>query len=669
MKALDNLKVSTKISANSGLILLLLLACSGVTIYGLMTAKDYFSDYRNLTVQTVSAAQVQTYMQTARIGVTGFVLNGNRQSAGMVAENVAQAQESIQQILNRIEDPAITARMEGAASQIRSYGQTFQTLLPMQERREQLTQKMLELAESASAALNGMMTGLQQEFNADGVFMASQAMRQLMLAQNQANLFLSENGSKQVDAVAEHLGKLKESMVGLDVMVSSTEGRQHFDALSAAIPQYEAAFSEVVGVTLRRNATIAHRLDRMGPQIASDLDQIKDDNAAQMRTIGAAALAAIDNSFIVGAGVSAFALLVGIALSLLIGRGIARPIVGMTQAMTALAAGDKESEIPAQNRKDEVGQMAGAVQVFKENMIRADEMAAQQAAEQQARERRAKAIEQMTQDFDAAVAGVLAQVGAATAELQSTASSMSATAEQTNHQAGAVAAASEQAAANVQTVAAASEELYSSIQEIGRQVSQSSTIADKASKDARKTNEQVEALAHAAQKIGEVVRLIQDIAEQTNLLALNATIEAARAGEAGKGFAVVASEVKSLATQTARATEEIGQQIGSIQTETSSAVSAIREIGQTIAEINDIAANIAAAVEEQGAATQEISRNVQEAAKGTQEVSTNIVGVTQAAAETGQAADQVTHSAGNVASQSEELRLAVENFLKGVRAA
>ena len=669
MKLLDNLKVSTKISANSGIILLLLLASSGVTIFGLEMAKQYFAEYRNLTVQTVSAANTQAELQQARLNVKEFVLKGSKQASNSVIEHIGLAQQSIQQILERIKDPAITARMEGAASQIRSYGQTFQTLLPMHERREQLTQKMLELAETASTALNGMMTGLQQEFNADGVFMASQAMRQLMLAEIQANLFLSENGSKQVDAVAEHLGLLKESMVGLDVMVSSTEGRQHFDKLSEVIPQYEAAFSEVVGVTLRRNATIAHRLDRMGPQIANDLDQIKDDNAAQMRSIGDAAFAAIDRSFIVGAGVSAFALLAGIALAVLIGRGIARPIIGMTQAMTALAGGDKETDIPAQDRKDEVGQMAGAVQVFKENMIRADELAAQQAVEQQAREKRAQAIERMTQDFDAAVAGVLAQVGAATAQLQSTASSMSATAEETNHQAGAVAAASEQAAANVQTVAAASEELYSSIQEIGRQVSQSSTIADKASKDARKTNEQVEALALAAQKIGEVVRLIQDIAEQTNLLALNATIEAARAGEAGKGFAVVASEVKSLATQTAQATEQIGQQIGSIQTETSSAVAAIREIGDTISEINDIAANIAAAVEEQGAATQEISRNVQEAAKGTQEVSTNIVGVTQAAAETGQAADQVTHSAGNVANQSEELRLAVENFLKGVRAA
>ena len=254
-------------------------------------------------------------------------------------------------------------------------------------------------------------------------------------------------------------------------------------------------------------------------------------------------------------------------------------------------------------------------------------------------------------------------VASAAAELQNTAESMSATAEQTSKQSSAVAAASEQASTNVQTIASAAEELASSLEEVGRQVTESSTIAQSAVQEAQKTNEAVEGLATASSKIGEVVDLINDIASQTNLLALNATIEAARAGDAGKGFAVVASEVKSLAGQTAKATEEIGSQITSIQGATQEAVSAIKGIGETIDKINGIASTIASAVEEQSAATQEIARNVQQASTGTQEVSSNIGDVQKAADETGQSAGQLLEAAGELSKQSETLKQEVEGFL------
>jgi len=254
-------------------------------------------------------------------------------------------------------------------------------------------------------------------------------------------------------------------------------------------------------------------------------------------------------------------------------------------------------------------------------------------------------------------------VASASAEMEASAQSMSATAEETNRQASAVAAASEEASTNVQTVASAAEELSSSISEISRQVTQSSEVARKAVEEAAKTNTTVKGLVEAAQKIGDVVNLINDIAGQTNLLALNATIEAARAGEAGKGFAVVASEVKSLATQTAKATEDIGRQIGAIQGATNDAVNAIHGIGQTIEEIAKIASNISAAVEEQGSATQEIARNVQQASVGTQEVSSNITGVTRAATDTGSAAGQVLTAAQELARQGDALKKEVESFL------
>jgi methyl-accepting chemotaxis protein len=337
--------------------------------------------------------------------------------------------------------------------------------------------------------------------------------------------------------------------------------------------------------------------------------------------------------------------------------------------MGRLAGGDTNAEIPGVGRGDEVGRMAEAVKVFKDNMIKAEALAAEQALEAERKEKRRVAIEGYIEKFDRTVSEALRTVSTAAEELQRTAQAMAGTAEETTRQATVVAAGAEEASTNVQTVAAATEELSASIEEISRQMSQSNAVTDKAVDQTQKTDASVQSLAEAATKIGDVVKLINAIAGQTNLLALNATIEAARAGEAGKGFAVVASEVKNLATQTAKATEDIASQVGAIQSATGGAVEAIRGIGATIGEVKSIATTVAAAVEEQGAATREIARNVQQAAAGTAEVSSNIGGVTQAANDTGAAATQVLGASSDLARQGEVLRTEVNQFLASIRAA
>jgi methyl-accepting chemotaxis protein len=437
--------------------------------------------------------------------------------------------------------------------------------------------------------------------------------------------------------------------------------------LTGLAGQYEAAFLEMAKLQL----TINDKLSGMSEAYAAAepiLEAIRN-SASERRAAAGAEMDQIEAQarYVMFGAVIVIALVI-LTLAFVIGRGISRPVNQLAAAMSRLTAGDKSVEVPVIG-SDEVAEMAGAFGVFKASMIKAEELAAKEMEAQRQRAERARQIELLTDKFDQDVSLVLKAVSAATTEMQATASSMTATAEETARQATAVASASEEASTNVTTVSVATEELTASIQEISRQVQQSAAVAGRAVADADRTNVQVKGLADAAQKIGEVVGLINDIASQTNLLALNATIEAARAGEAGKGFAVVASEVKSLANQTAKATEEIGSQIGGIQQATGSAVAAIQSIASTIREINDIATAIASAVEEQGAATQEISRNVQQASAGTQEVSANISGVSQAAAATGAAADQVKSSATELSQQSETLRGKVETFLSSIKAA
>ncbi|WP_374654533.1 methyl-accepting chemotaxis protein [Dongia sp.] len=349
--------------------------------------------------------------------------------------------------------------------------------------------------------------------------------------------------------------------------------------------------------------------------------------------------------------------------------GISKPLTGSIDQLNRLSRNDLAIEIAGAARGDEIGDIARALQVFKDTALAAEAMRAEQAEEQRAKERRQQVVDGLIKTFDDTMSNELTQLTSASTELQATAQSMSSTAEETSRQATAVAAASEQASANVQTVAAAADELSASVAEISRQVEQSTHIAGQAVADAERTDAAVRILAEAAQKIGAVVGLINEIASQTNLLALNATIEAARAGEAGKGFAVVASEVKNLATQTAKATDDISAQISGMQTSTEEAVSAIKGISTIIGQMSEITTTIASAVQEQGAATQEIARNVQQAAQGTQDVSTNIGGVTQAAGETGAASTQVLGTAADLSRQADTLRQSVTQFLESVRSA
>jgi methyl-accepting chemotaxis protein len=405
------------------------------------------------------------------------------------------------------------------------------------------------------------------------------------------------------------------------------------------------------------------RIEPMIEEIAKDIEQRHDAAEAQeVDTLGA-----VKRWMLIAL---AFAIVIVSSLSLTIARAVTNAIMTMAQAMVRLAKGDMKVEIPGVGRRDEIGEMAGAVDIFKTNMIEAERLRVEQAEiEQRQAEQRKADMHRLANAFEAAVGEIVETVSSASTELEASAGTLTRTAEHAQELATTVASASEEASTNVGSVASATEELSSSVDEISRQVQSSAQMATNAVDQAKITTEKVSQLSKAALNIGDVVELINTIAGQTNLLALNATIEAARAGEAGRGFAVVASEVKALAEQTAKATGEISQQISSIQAATEDSVQAIKKISGTIEHLSEVSSTIAAAVEEQGAATQEISRNVQQAAQGTQLVSSNISDVQRGASETGSASAQVLSAARSLSRESNRLKKEVDRFLMTVRAA
>ncbi len=453
--------------------------------------------------------------------------------------------------------------------------------------------------------------------------------------------------------------------------------------IAAQVPEMERAFTTLLQTAMKAADLSASKLgadaralmdqnftgtlDKMRTDLRAMAEQASEQADARSAALGEEVGAARNQAYAIAAGAIILVMLLGLWIAM---RGVVSPVRNLTATMETLAGGVLNTTVPGVQRGDEIGVMARSVEGFRAGLLEAGQLKAkQEEIKAQAEIDKRRAMNELADGFQASVGQVVNTLSSASTELTSAATSMASIAEETSRQATTVAAAAEQATTNVQTVASAAEELSSSVLEISRQVATSSQMATDAVGEAERTDATVQGLTNSVTRISEVVRLISEIASQTNLLALNATIEAARAGDAGKGFAVVASEVKHLATQTARATEDISGRIGEIQSATSESVGAIGRISRVIRDMNDIAMSIASAVEQQGAATQEIARNVMQAAEGTRQVSSNIGAVTQASTETGTAASQVQSTSAEVAQQADGLRGEVDRFLDRVRAA
>jgi methyl-accepting chemotaxis protein len=492
--------------------------------------------------------------------------------------------------------------------------------------------------------------------------------RQHMLAETKED---KEGAEKSLDNLARKNMKVRRAY---EAVITSPEERALYTDWSKRWEVYQGIAAKMIELSKKDGLSREARdLNKEMIKAGNDADAILEKDV-ELNSKGAEddtrSAAATYSSMLMMLGIIVgLAILGGAAVSFYVIRDISAGIASIVQPMQALGKGDLSAEVPHQSEKTEIGQMADALQIFKEALIAkraADELAAKDA---EAKIERGRRVDGITREFEQMIGDIVNNVSSASSELEASAGTLSTTATRSQELSTTVAAASEEASTNVQSVASATEELSSSVNEISRQVQESARMAGSAVDQARSTTDRVGELSKAATRIGDVIELINTIAGQTNLLALNATIEAARAGEAGRGFAVVASEVKALAEQTAKATGEIGQQINGIQAATQDSVNAIKEISGTIEKLSEISSTIAAAVEEQGAATQEISRNVQQAAHGTQQVSSNITDVQRGAAETGSASSQVLAAAKTLSADSGRLKSEVSKFLTNVRAA
>ena len=590
-----------------------------------------------------------------------------RQFAKLEAKDMEAALAIAQRPETRERLQKIKTLMESYTAGTEELAKAQSDLLAQLARRSAISGEWTKAIEAQLSS--SMLEGLPNRPDIEKLLLQADASLNVMLAS--VWRFGATGDVEMLGEIAVAEGTLADALKAARKETGDKEFHGRIDAMESIVQRFLAANQTVVKIEELKSVILAERTVKVVNE-AGELMEAAVSTAQNNRNVSkeevVAATAQANWISLILAIVVVIALIASVAFSFL---GVARPMTRLNAALGEMAGGNLDVVIPGANRGDEIGDLAKTVSIIRENAeqkardeaetkIRQDEIVAQQ--------RKADMVK-LADQFESAVGEIVDTVSSASTELEASAGTLSVTAERSQELTTMVASASEEASTNVQSVASATEELSSSVNEIGRQVQESARMATDAVGQARATNERVSELTKAAARIGDVVELINTIAEQTNLLALNATIEAARAGEAGRGFAVVASEVKALAEQTSKATGEIGQQITGMQAATQELVSAIKEISGTIERLSEISSTIAAAVEEQGAATQEISRNVQQAAHGTQQVSTNITDVQRGASETGSASAQVLSAAQSLSGDSNRLKLEVGKFLQTVRAA
>jgi methyl-accepting chemotaxis protein len=666
---LPTLRFRGKVTLGFAVVLAVSTASMGIAYLGFERVSAGVATYRNSVSESDLARNIDRELISYRALAQYFVVTGKEDDAKAALAAEASLKDAIDQSMKGTTNPARLDQITRLAREFRTFTKIFADILKVKRDSALVTQNQLarggnmlryKLDDLPSNADDSELQAIQ--------FGAKKAADQFQAVTALANTFVI-NSDQTVATSA--LARIKFVENSLHTIPSTDEKIvQGLKEAATLLEEYRQALSKLVDSAKEIDELVGEMADSAAA-IFKGAGAMKADLFSDQQRLESETDAIVGETEQLIMMLAAGGLLLGGILALLLGKGISRPMTAMCKAMRELAGGNFDVVLPGLGRNDELGEMAGAMEEFKmQALAKAERDASAQDAQNKASSaaRRTELI-RFADEFEAAVGSIVSNVSASAVQLEQAAGTLTRTAETTQNLSNRVAGASEQASSNMQAVATATEELSTSVDEIGRRVRESNKIAEAAVVQAQQTDGRIGKLSRAAQEIGDVVKLITAIAEQTNLLALNATIEAARAGDAGRGFAVVAAEVKSLASQTAKATDEISSHISGMQGATQESVAAIKEIGGTIAQISSIASSIAGAVEQQSSATQEIARSVQNVAQGTQEAAANIMQVNRGATETGSASEEVLNSAKSLSTESTRLRDELDRFMANIRAA